>query len=30
VPAKATFGLLKVRVTTTVGTSVAKSFGVKR
>jgi len=30
VPAKAKFGLLKVRVTTTVGTSNAKSFRVKR
>jgi len=30
VPAQAAFGLLKVRVTTTVGTSNAKSFRVKR
>jgi hypothetical protein len=30
VPAKAKFGWLKVRVTTTVGTSNAKSFRVKR
>jgi hypothetical protein len=30
VPAKAKFGWLKVRVTTTVGTSIAKSFRVKR
>ena len=30
VPAKAKFGLVKVKVTTTVGTSNAKTFRVKR